>query len=419
MRMRKLGYGQSVVFCAPGEIDSQIRKAALLGHDEPINALDIIRWSMLETCNDLQHHISHWAQQGVEYKRRSEALEHFSSEHDVSSLKKGWMTPEFRLLEEMYGTSSLEAPGPNTFTKTVFEYSSLRSRLQRLGIRELRDQSVDEEQEREVSHEVERERQVERPQKSQPAIPKLYPAVRSFIETGSAPKQSPVFVSLFHPLRFYHKQSLSVWSTELLATNEFSRTIADTSRAHLSDYMRPVNWIISGGNGVLMVLSAYEVNELLPLIRASRSVRLHVYAPRVTQLMSSLSNLRFYEISGVPSPSPLCPSPIVQLQLNIWAGQLYLDSYEEYELLCAFLGICAGTMPANVGEIDIESDGFLSSEARVVMATFNPAYNICKFTSSPIGMIKDLIGYRRKGMDYIRTHLGQVLHARALTLEDF
>ncbi|KAF8597301.1 hypothetical protein BDV93DRAFT_610484 [Ceratobasidium sp. AG-I] len=419
MRMRKLGHGQEVVFCAPVEIDNQIRKAASLSPRESVNTLDIIRWAMLETCNDLQRHISHWAQQGVEYKRRSKALEKYASSRDVSMLEKGCMTPEFRPLEDMYGISSLETSELNAFTKNVYAHSDLRGRLQRLGIQELKDQSVDEEQEREVSHEVERERQVERPKKSLPAIPKLHPAVSAFIETGTVPERHSGFVLLFNPLRSYQKQSLSVWSPDLLATVDFSTTITDISRASLNEYMRPVNWIVTGGNGVLVALSPYEVNELLPLIRESSFVRLHVYAPRVTQLMKSFSNLKFYEVTGVSSPGYSYPPSTTQLQLNLWAGQLYLDSFEEYKLLCAFLGIYIGTDSAELGDIEVESDGFLSNEARLALAKSIPAYCICRFTSSPLGMLKDLVGYRRKGMDYMRTHLGQLLHARILTSDDF
>lgn len=417
--MRKLGHGQSVVFCAPSEIDSQIRKEASLGPKDRIDALDIIRWAMLETCKDLQHHISHWAQQGVEYHRRSKALKKYTGTNDMSLLKKGWVTLESRPLEDMYGASSIPKSSPSAFAKTVFEYSTLRDRLQSLGIQDLQDQSMDEEQEREVSHEVERERQVERPKKSQPINPTLHPAVRSFIETGVVPDNSPCFVSLFYPLRSHKLQTPSAWSSNLLATVDFSTTISNLARTKLNDCMRPVNWIVSGPNEVLVALSPYEANELLPLIRASKTVRLHVYAPRVTQSMRSFSNLQFYTVPSAPDSNHLCPSTTTQLQLNIWAGQLYLNSYQEYRSLCAFLGIYASADNAHIEEVEVETDGFVKREGRVVLAKQFPEYDRCGFTRSPIVMVKDLMGFRRKGMDYMRTHLGQLLHARILNPEDF
>ncbi len=61
MRMRQLGQGQSVMFFAPQEIDLQIRKAAgKLESATKVEAIDILRWSMLETCNEITHRVPQW-----------------------------------------------------------------------------------------------------------------------------------------------------------------------------------------------------------------------------------------------------------------------------------------------------------------------------------------------------------------------
>ncbi|KAF8600766.1 hypothetical protein BDV93DRAFT_587563 [Ceratobasidium sp. AG-I] len=346
MRMRKLGHGQSVMFFAPAEIDSQ---------------------AMLNTCHDLEHHISHWAQQGVEYKRRAETEQQYLKTKNVSVLKEGWTTPESRPLEEMYGVSSSASSSSGSFTARARGFPDLSDRLDLLGVLSLDDPSMDEGQEREVSHEVERERQIERPPKSQSASHSIHKDLKTFVLNGSVTSHSPCFVSLFHPLQS-RLQDLPVWSNTLLATADFCKTIANLPSNQLNEYMRPLNWLLSGPNGVLMALSTFEVNELLPQIRSSRAVRLHVYAARVTHSMRSFSDLGFYSVPSLPTSGRVTPFPAIQLQLNLWAGQLYFEDHGEYLSLCAFLGICMDTDGHGGEEIRVQGDGFVLPADRQVLA---------------------------------------------------
>ncbi|KAG9079442.1 hypothetical protein FS749_008532 [Ceratobasidium sp. UAMH 11750] len=420
MRMRKLGHGQSVMFCAPTEIDTQIRTAAPRTSNEQIHALDILRWAMLETCKDLEHHVSHWAQQGAEYNRRAGAERDFAQNANIQALKQGWMTPESRSLEEMYGVSGSNTTSSDSFTRATFGTDSLKQRLGFLGVSRLEDPSMDEEQEREVSHEVERERQIERPPKSQPATHIVHEDVRRFVQTGNVPANPTGIVSLFRPLQSSGLLQPGTWSSKLRASLDFCRTLKTSTVTQLGEYMRPVNWILSGPDGDLIVLSPYEVNQLLPDIRNSGSVRLHVFAPRVIQSMLSFSDLRFYSTPSSASSYSPPPDTTLQLQLGLFAGQLYFDDHSQYRVLCAFLGVFIGTDANREAEdIQVQSDGFVAAPSREMLANHLPEYLDCGFSSSPVGALKDLVGYRRKGMEFLRTHLGKLLHARQLTPNDF
>ncbi|KAJ3858551.1 hypothetical protein EV359DRAFT_3498, partial [Lentinula novae-zelandiae] len=66
MRLRQLGHGQSVLFFAPLEIARTIRADADKSDGDTIEVIDILRWAMLRTCEDIEHHIPHWVQQGVD-----------------------------------------------------------------------------------------------------------------------------------------------------------------------------------------------------------------------------------------------------------------------------------------------------------------------------------------------------------------
>jgi hypothetical protein len=97
MRIRKLAYGQSIMFLAPLEINRQIRAAASKTHLERIHSVDVLRWCMLETCKDIARHVPQWAQQGIQFQTRclsSQASHIYSESVDVQFVQGGWMETE-------------------------------------------------------------------------------------------------------------------------------------------------------------------------------------------------------------------------------------------------------------------------------------------------------------------------------------
>ncbi|CAE6491982.1 unnamed protein product [Rhizoctonia solani] len=423
MRMRKLGHGQLVVFAAPPEIDTQIRSASPkpISSSAAVDALDVLRWSMLETCKDLQHHVHHWAQQGIEFDRRREAEEGYGKTRDVAVIKRGWITPESRPLEEMYGVlSPMALCHKASSTRRAFEVPEIRRGLDNLGIGRLEDPSMDEEQEREVQHEVEREQQHQRPPKREPAKHSIHPGVEHFITTGTLPDPGQAgIVRLFHAFKSSNPEIYNGWSPLLFASSDFLQTVAQSRTDQLNEYMRPVNWIITGHADIRVVISPQEVNKLLPLIRNSSVVRLHIYAPRVSRSMLSFSNLQFYSIPPVPKSLTRTGSlSTAQLHLDLFAGQLYFSCYQDYASLCASLGLFVRLRDEDPN-VEIGTDGFISPEHRVQLVDRRPEYFDCRFTATPVPALKEFIGLRRKGMKYDLTHVGQIIHSRDLTPEDF
>jgi len=303
MRMRQLGKGHSVMFFAPGEIDRRIRHLIPRGK-EPENGVgvkDILRWAMHETCRDIVHHLPHWAQQGVDHHRRFSAYKKYDSTGKLGVLKESWLQPESKTLEEMYEPVSGAKhawPGPR-----INDIPSLRERLERYEVTQLTDMRKAEEQEREVSREVDMERS------ANPHIPKDLPAkhiihddIRDFISTGIISRHSTAVIPLLTPTRIDHAlNSMQKWSPTPLATKDFAITTKTSRITDLTDYLRPVNWVLSSGSGsdsIIIVISPYEANELLPMIRKGDKVRLHIYAARVTASMRSFSGLTFYTIQS-------------------------------------------------------------------------------------------------------------------------
>jgi hypothetical protein len=418
MRMRKLGYGQSVVFCAPPEVDRRIRDIENIDSSCPVKVIDVLSWVMSNTCTDIEHHIPHWVQQGVDFHRRHTGDAAFSSsDSNVNILKNAWLQPAARSLDEMYGLTTISSTSSNL----VNDISTMRKRLRKLGVTAVRDARIEEEQEREVSHEVEQELQLERPPQVPIAVHRLDEGVRSFVQRGTTPTKSDIFLPLMTPLRS-ESDTLNPpnpWSSQLLATRDFMTTTSNGSEKNfITDYLRPINWLVSrvlsDGRMILVAMSPYEVNALLQDIRESKYVRLHMYAPRTTQAMKTFEDLTFY---CVP---PLSPSGYdalatlsldVRCQLNIWAGQLYLDKYETYLCLCLLLGVSSSEA---TGYSSVQSDRFVPKTGRI-----GEMVDVCLFDESPLTLLKLLFGSRRKGMSYQQTHLGKILHARLLLQEDF
>ncbi|KAH9035654.1 hypothetical protein EDB85DRAFT_2073374 [Lactarius pseudohatsudake] len=408
MRMRQLGKGQSVMFFAPGEVDRRIRGLIPRGQEseDGIRVIDILRWAMHETCEDIAHHLPHWAQQGVDHHRRFSAYKQYRSTSDLTALRGAWLQRESRTLEEMYDPVS-RAQNAGLYRETK-DIPSLRDRLDLLGVTQLADVRMAEEQEREVNHEVERERQIERPPKVEPATHKTCNDIRTFVSTGVLPQRLMHIIPLLTPTGIDKAlDSTTEWSPSPLATVDFATTTKYRylSDERLTDYLRPVNWALSSGfgkNSITIVISPYDVNELLPIIRKSDRVRLHIYAPRVTASMRSFSDLTFHTIPEWPVTG-WTPPAHTRTELNLFAGQLYFDSKEEYERVCVLFALHM----AHPGAEQIEVDGFV-----------RPAYRtgeISPFSVSMIATFKRLTGLRRKGMGYDMTHLGRVLDARPLS----
>jgi hypothetical protein len=413
--MRKLGHGHSIMFFAPLEVDRTIRSVANKGPPDVIDTMDILRWVIRETCNDIQQRAPHWAQQGMNHQARYNAWSRFcANELTPEQLSTEWLQPEVKSLEELYA--------PHDASKrTTFTVPEIRERCVSLGVTSVREGGMDEEQEREVVHEVEREREVERPPRASPAQHSLSKEVVNFVKTGAMSNQPTVFLPVFTTLGNTSAVTNEprVWSRWVMATQDFCRTIVPSeggASSKMDDFLRPVQWILSSQTAarqVLVILSPYEVDLLLPYIRKSEDVHLHVYTPRTTKSMTPTDDLSLYSIPAVSSN--WTPPQGLMGQLNIFAGQLYLSDREAYVRLCRFLCVYVQDLQ-DEEEMVVECDGFITPEHRRGSLG---SQTQCTFQNSPLSFVKVLLGLRRKGMSFTQTHMGKLLEGRLLTERDF
>ncbi|KAH0834163.1 hypothetical protein J3R83DRAFT_11469 [Lanmaoa asiatica] len=410
MRMRKLGHGHSIMFFAPLEVDRRIRFVAGKANDPlyAIDTMDILHWAIRETCEDIQQRAPHWAQQGMDHTSRYDAWTSFCRGQLTSkALSEKWLQPEAKRLEDLY------APH-NTSNHALLTASAIHRRCIELGILSLRDVSMDEEQEREVVHEAERERQVARLPRVPPASHSIHPDVVVFVKTGVIRPKTKTFLPAFKTLDATSAATneAHVWSPSVLVTMDFQKTVSSSGK--LDEYLRPVQWVVSGkrdGNEVLVILSPYEANYLIPDIRRSVDVHLHLYTPRINKSMKPCDDLALYSIpttsTGWTPPRPLMD------QLNVFAGQLYLKDYETYIRLCRFLCVYARDLQGEEG-IKIECDGFISPRNRP-----RHSRTVHTFQSTPMNSLRVLMCLRRKGTRFAPTHMGKLLEGRLISEDDF
>ena len=157
----------------------------------------------------------------------------------------------------------------------------------------------------------------------------------------------------------------------------------------------------------------YEANELLPLFQKHTHGRasLHPYAPRVNSDARALDTLDF---CPVPADSQNQLQTVIVTQLNLFAGQVYLNSYEEYLGLCSFLGLASESCPEG---IVVAPDGFVDPRHRLLHDPLMKA--TCPFSRSPVAFVRSLITMRRKEQSFTASHVGRILNGTLLGRDYF
>jgi hypothetical protein len=130
------------------------------------------------------------------------------------------------------------------------------------------------------------------------------------------------------------------WPENLLVSQDFATTVKVPEDGNEDSFLRPVNWIISfkgrDRQPMYLILSHFEVQELLPYMRGQDRVRLHVYSARLSLSSRSLEDLSFCAVPPVRENSI---TPAISTVLNLFVGQRYLGDVAEYRTLSRFLAI--------------------------------------------------------------------------------
>ena len=395
------------MFVAPPEVHQNILELAGARSNKELTGLDVIAWTLEQSCSNIERCQPLRVMQGLGHHQRQlvahKFLQKFPSFKDIteenaeSDEVKAFKEKEDQTLNDLYAPAALKTsalPGiiqssqqdPDPMVQTLLKT------WRELGQSVPEGTSMHEEHEREVAHEISQETQIERPPGANALRACVDKKLHKYIFSGDIHefRRFPLAfsgVAETSSAALLVTHSKSVWN-HLRVTKGFVDTVERPISGYSDNYLRPVNWALarkyeSGATGLLL-LSQFEVNELLHEIGHETSeVTLHIYEPRVTKSMSAVDS----DSVGTPSHSAeqwLTVDPQALLELHLFAGQLYLDKYDQYCQLCTLLGTAPGS-----------------------------TINI------PLAFVKEWTGIRRKGRNYLQSHIGQVVSGRVLQEEEF
>ncbi|QDS69602.1 hypothetical protein FKW77_008638 [Venturia effusa] len=443
MRMRKLGMGHTLMFVAPPDCHRSILLSAGTPPDQAITSIDVVKWTIEQTISTLQKDASLWVLQGAEYVHRESTLNRHIGKglidgesdpsHDcVTQFLQEIELPESRSLVELYNyhapdqcfvKAKLVAIKDHRFARQLHHTWSI------IGSNEFSASAMQQEVERQVSIEIEKEEVVEHPSSIQALTPLLSPGVKEFVRTGQLPNKpraaKDASNSAIYPASLMMERTSAlpnkkdkVWNPKnIFVTRDFVETIDAAKSARLDPYLRRVRWILASlVSGEILIISPHEANDQLEIIKQSKFVRLHLYGPRLNQSATNMSKLDFYFVSGQKNNLVGWPSAEVIRDINLLAGSLYLDSFEQYEKLLKHLGVLSRMEDKLTGPgWNIGGDGFADPEARKLLNWKSD----CPFSKSPIPFFETWISVCLKGQDFGSSHLGHITSSRPLLREHF
>ena len=162
----------------------------------------------------------------------------------------------------------------------------------------------------------------------------------------------------------------------------------------LDEFSRPVHWVLwSEIAQTALICSDYETDKILQHLRAQTKPKTYLmtYAAPVSKAMLIFDTLNFYTYPSLPKAWRA--STWLVRDLGIFAGRLYFDFDDQYDAVCAVLGL---------------SQEPSSSEER----------KIEPFSPSPLPFMQEWLAIRRKGQDFSRTMMGELCRGRRVKRED-
>jgi hypothetical protein len=288
--------------------------------------------------------------------------------------------------------------------------------------------TLQEEQERELSPETEQERQVYKPAPAKALHHKLHPDIEHFACTGELLLHSTTSGSFTTAFASLNETSLAKYPAavslggkmRLLASRDFAMSVERKGHGSVDEYQKPVQWVLSvrlaGSTAIrqAMVISPFEACALIPIVEKSDISALHLYSARDNLAHDSLDELSFFTITkgSTSAPEPICLTfpRYLAMQLNIFAGQLYFSTFNDYRLTCRMLGLaCEKAAPGT----RVALDGFIERNAAGIVGGESG------LTESPIEYLRHLMTQvRRQGTAIAKTHIGIMLDGRVLERDE-
>ena len=397
------------MYFAPPSVDQEIRHFRNKESTLPVTGRDVVAWTLEQTCQQIGRNQPLRITQGLAYHDRQKKADTFLTptgqggdvivEIPRPDDAKQFIEYEQQSLHDLYAPESLKPPkGADLIAKSRLSdlppVKKLVMQWDELDLRKAAQASIHEEHEREIAHEVEQEVQIQRPPHESPATPifdqKLHQLVSSgqIVEFRRFSSVNTMVLPRFSGLS--STQAPMIWK-HLRASQGFLEVIErDKKTTHLDDFFRPAKYVLASSEPLkvndLLLISQYEANVLYPTVsKTSSMVQLYSYEPRVANAMLAVDQ-SLTDGQRMPTSSQRWLSSIpeyLRRGLHLFAGQLYINSYSEYEKWLAIL--------------DPPNDRAAGGE------------NLPR-----VGFWRSWFEMRRKDQDFLQSHVGQIIEGRAL-----
>ena len=395
MRLRQLAHGQSLLFVAPPEVHTDIVKVTKKRDNDQLDGYDVIKWSLTQSLMHIERSEPLRIMQGLSFHRREKVAQRYlalGSEADKrKSAAQDFIENEEQSLPDLYAPPTMKAPSDSSLLQVSSkdkdpEVQALLRRWNEIDPSTTDGANVQEEHEREVAHEVEQETEIQRPPLAKPLKEVVDKMLEVYVKSGSL----DVFKFFRHADEAIVCKSSAakllgkkrIWN-DLKVSKGFCSTVKSPVSGYLDEYLRPVNWILTRkanqNASQLLIISQYEVNQLFGAINdPSSAVTLHSYEPRVTRTMLSVDSTAVRPLTQA-TQHWLTVHPSVRRQLHLFAGQLYINTFDEYFTL--------------------------RQEEPSVMV--------------PLPFLKEWMAIRRRGQNFLQTHIGRIVNGWSLQEGDF
>ncbi|CAK3844903.1 Hypothetical predicted protein [Lecanosticta acicola] len=429
MRLRKLGQGQTVVFCIPEEIQTKILETSSKGSTAgaKIEVADVLAWSISETHADTRRNMPLWAVQGERFVRQDKLWKAAQDQHGNTLMTvehaTKFLEDEAQTIEHRYRPRSSHDLPTYLADTTDLDLRRIAERCREFDDLQFNSGTLQEEQERELAPEIEQERQVQRAPPAQPAKHLLHPDVERFAMRGELTAGSNAYYIAFTLLRRTSAEktfpSSYLGTQQLIATADYAQTVERKGISFVQDsFLRPVQWILTrcaNGSDIvqdIMIISPFEANELYHRMGQSKATTLLVYKPRANSGYAPL-DVHLHTISARPIV-PVIPLSL-SVQLDIFSGQLYFSSYKHYFETCRFLGLSPKALTAEMEQEgwEVAADGFILRD------NVGQVGGESRLKKSPVGFLKALMSMRRNGDGVSKTQVGGLLDGKLFQPSEF
>lgn len=430
MRMRKLGKGQTVVFCISQEIQAKIVERTAVTRSSDITVAEVVLWSISETHVEIRRSMPLWAVQGERFFHQNKLWQQIRQK-GRTLLSKGdaekFQEKEAQSLEDRFRPRHFQSQPLHLANASDADLRRIAERCRQFDDLQFNSSTLQEEQERELSPEIEQERQIQRAPAVAPAPHALHEDVRKFATQGVFISDSTAYMPAFEALRDSSAASdfsvhLLAGARRLLVTADFAQTVKppNTSSYHSDAFQRPVQWLLAscaeGTTTVdrIIIISPYEANQLYKPMESSTTATLHMFKPRCNSGYAPIDQLQFHTVTAQAGRS-VVPRGLA-MQLCLFSGQLYISSYGDYKEICSFLGLSTKAVTKKMASRgwEVASDGFILSDEQGRSGGGSGPY------VSPAVFLKILMSkIRRNGEGIAKTHMGSLLEGKLFQPSEF